>query len=216
MSYTLIRILILAAACCCVAGGAAAADPSPAGHYVLSGVPEMGSQLLLAPDGQFEYMLAYGAYDEYAKGKWQLKGRQVILNTEGKAIPPRFVLAQSGHEPEPVVSVKVVDPQGNGMALIDVLLDLDGSGGHEGYTQRDGYNVQADRAAAPKLIALAVKMYKVDWQAFKDLPPTHNHYVFRFEPGTLGQAQFRDLAFDWEGDTLTVVREGQRMRYRKQ
>lgn len=220
MSNTMIRILLFAAACCCAAAGAAAdasaADPTPAGHYVLTGMREVGSELHLSPDSQFEYMLAYGAYDEYAQGTWKVDGRKVILNTAGEAVPPRFVLKESAHDPEPGISVKVVDRNGQGLPLIDILLDVDGSGGHEGYTQPNGYNVQADKAAAPKLIALAVKMYQVDWQAFTDLPPTHNRYVFLFEPGTLGKAQFRDLAFDWEGDTLTVVREGQRMRYKLQ
>ena len=39
----------------------------PAGHYVLQGVIEVGSELLLKPDGTFEYMLAYGAADYWAK-----------------------------------------------------------------------------------------------------------------------------------------------------
>ena len=41
---------------------------SPAGHYVLRGVMEVGSELLLKPDGTFEFALAYGATDYYAKG----------------------------------------------------------------------------------------------------------------------------------------------------
>ena len=39
-----------------------------AGHYVLSGVMEVGSELLLEPGGTFQYMLAYGAADYSANG----------------------------------------------------------------------------------------------------------------------------------------------------
>ena len=39
-----------------------------AGHYYLTGVHEVGSELVLLPDGRFHYFLAYGAYDEYATG----------------------------------------------------------------------------------------------------------------------------------------------------
>jgi hypothetical protein len=34
-----------------------------AGHYILQGVMEVGSELPLKSDGNFEYMLAYGAAD---------------------------------------------------------------------------------------------------------------------------------------------------------
>ena len=42
-----------------------------AGHYVLRGVMEVGSELTLKPDGTFEYMLAYGAADYWSKGTWK-------------------------------------------------------------------------------------------------------------------------------------------------
>ena len=35
---------------------------------------EVGSELLLRPDGSFEFMLAYGANDQYGKGCWVAKG----------------------------------------------------------------------------------------------------------------------------------------------
>jgi hypothetical protein len=50
-----------------------------AGHYVLRGVMEVGSELWLKPDGSFEFMLAYGAADYSAKGTWRHEGDAVIL-----------------------------------------------------------------------------------------------------------------------------------------
>ena len=58
----------------------APADASLAGHYYLHGVMEVGSELLLKPDGRFEYMLAYGALDELASGCWTRNGGVVTLN----------------------------------------------------------------------------------------------------------------------------------------
>ena len=54
-------------------------DSSLVGHYYLRGVMEVGSELLLRPDGRFEYMLAYGALDELATGCWSREGGKVIL-----------------------------------------------------------------------------------------------------------------------------------------
>ena len=78
-----LRAACLAAAL--LSGGAARAaecekaDASLAGHYYLSGVMEVGSELLLRPDGRFDYMLAYGALDEIASGCWSRKGDLVTL-----------------------------------------------------------------------------------------------------------------------------------------
>jgi hypothetical protein len=62
------------------AAGCAPADRSVAGHYWLRGVMEVGSELLLKADGRFEYMLAYGALDEFASGCWTRNGGVVTLH----------------------------------------------------------------------------------------------------------------------------------------
>jgi hypothetical protein len=58
----------------------APADRSLGGHYTLHGVMEVGSELLLKPDGRFEYMLAYGALEELASGCWTRNNGVVTLN----------------------------------------------------------------------------------------------------------------------------------------
>lgn len=54
-------------------------EPALAGGYELQNVREVGSLIHLAPDGQFQYMLTYGAYDEVAEGCWQSDGKTVTL-----------------------------------------------------------------------------------------------------------------------------------------
>lgn len=53
-----------------------------AGHYYLQGVTDVGSELLLRKDGQFRWMLAYGAGDHSAQGSWKLEGTKLTLNSE--------------------------------------------------------------------------------------------------------------------------------------
>lgn len=57
----------------------ARAEPSLSGHYFMSGVMEVCSELLLHANGRFEYTLTYGALDEYASGCWWTNGRVVTL-----------------------------------------------------------------------------------------------------------------------------------------
>ena len=71
------------------------AGPSKyAGLYTLNGVMEVGSQLLLKEDGSFEFMLAYGANDQYGKGCWVAKGKRMEI------IPAGRTKASTTHTPD--------------------------------------------------------------------------------------------------------------------
>jgi hypothetical protein len=88
-----VSIWALAALCGCQTAGAARAgactpgDAKLAGHYYLNGVMEVGSELLLRPNGSFEFYLAYGALDQYGKGCWYVEGNKVLVIPEGRSAP---------------------------------------------------------------------------------------------------------------------------------
>ena len=73
-----------AAEAACVPG-----NPEVAGFYTLIGEMEVGSQLVLQPDGRFEFMLAYGAIDQYGRGCWTLRDRVISLQVAGRRNVPR-------------------------------------------------------------------------------------------------------------------------------
>lgn len=60
------------------------ADQAWGGHYYLNGVMEVGSELLLQPDGKFKWILAYGALDQYAEGTWWKNGNCIGLKPDSK------------------------------------------------------------------------------------------------------------------------------------
>ena len=49
------------------------------GHYYLSGMTEVGSELLLRADGRYQWMLAYGALDLAVEGSWTRSGDTLTL-----------------------------------------------------------------------------------------------------------------------------------------
>ncbi len=106
-------------------GGCAAGDARHAGHYYLNSVMEVGSELLLRPDGSFEFMLAYGANDQYGKGCWVAKGSTLEVIPAGRASASR------NHSPE--------DRGFSGLVLTisgrDLIWDIAGSG-HKGRYER--------------------------------------------------------------------------------
>jgi hypothetical protein len=69
------------------AGACSPGDPKLVGHYYLNGVMEVGSELLLKPNGSFEFYLAYGALDQYGKGCWHVEGNKVLVVPEGRSAP---------------------------------------------------------------------------------------------------------------------------------
>lgn len=62
-------------------------DPAIAGHYVLNGQKEIGSEILLEPDGTFAFLLAYGAIDQFGKGCWSVEGNRLALRVGDRKIP---------------------------------------------------------------------------------------------------------------------------------
>src|SRR5919109_3474907 len=105
-------------------GGCTPGNPKLVGHYYLNGVMEVGSELLLKPDGSFEFMLAYGALDQYGKGCWRVEGKKVLVIPEGRSAPA------------PVYSIE--DSRFVGFTLTidgrDLVWDL--GGGHKGRYER--------------------------------------------------------------------------------
>lgn len=72
------------------------------GHYYLQGVMEVGSELLLEPDGKFKWYLAVGALDQYAEGTWWKNGTCIGLKAAPQyrqyleIFPTRLDLSESG------------------------------------------------------------------------------------------------------------------------
>lgn len=59
------------------------------GHYYLQGVNETGSELLLRPNGGYEWGMSYGAVDMSSTGEWTFKDGKLTL-TNGTPPPMQF------------------------------------------------------------------------------------------------------------------------------
>src|SRR5882757_8193831 len=161
-----------------------AAPDRVAGHYVLENAHEMGSELMLKPGGQFEYMLAYGAADYTATGKWHVAGETVVLDSK-IVDAPAFKLVRSTDLRSPDVRVWVKGKNGSPVANLDVVLTSP-EGEATARTDRDGMALFPG-ASAPKSVVIRVAVYS------KDLGPV-----------TLNPAH-TDFTFEVNGDAITTV-----------
>ena len=185
-----------------------------AGHYVLHGVMEVGSELLLKADGSFEYMLVYGAADYWAKGTWLRKDNSVILNSAGrKEAPFRFLRSEAGIPGK--VCVWVIGKDGHGVENIQVALQTVDQ--HlEATTSSDGAALFPGVANA-RAVAFEVPVYSIKAGPF-EIKPADNDFYFEINGDAITVVLFKDeeLAIDGKDLVLKYWNQAQPMRYEKQ
>jgi hypothetical protein len=204
MKTALLWILATATAC--------AADP--AGHYVLRGVHEVGSELLLRPDGTFEYMLAYGAADYMADGTWRLEDGSVVLNTRGKKEPP-FRFVRSAPSKEPGIRVWVKARNGNPVEHIEVGLKTD-AGFTSDHTGADG-SAHFPAEKPPRAVAFRIRVYGVEAGPF-EIDPAHQDFYFEINGDDIMRVHFENerLAIDGKDLLMRYWNKDEPMRYARQ
>lgn len=193
---------------------AAPAPANLAGHYVLEGAHEMGSELTLNADGEFEYMMAYGAADYTAKGKWHAAGETVVLNSK-PADGPAFKLLRSADLRSPDVRVWVKGKNGKAVANLDVnLTTVDGQ--TSARTDRDGMAIFPG-ASQPKSVVIHVPVYDKDSGAVS-LNGSHTDFTFEINADAITTVPFHNEVLAVKGDTLemTYWDKSRPMVYRKQ
>jgi hypothetical protein len=195
------------------AGLAVAQTGNFAGHYYLQNLREVGSELLLRPDGSFEFMLAYGAADYSAKGTWKAQGGAVILNSAaGKPAPP-FSLVRSTANREPAIVVRVQGPNGRGIPNIDVVLGT-AMGPLKARTDSSG-DAEFPKDAPAQTAAFSIRVYELETEPVK-LNPLHNEFVFEINGEAITSVAFKDERLTVSGKALLMRHWPDReMRYEK-
>jgi hypothetical protein len=185
-----------------------------AGHYVLHGVMEVGSELLLKSDGRFEYMLAYGAADYWAQGTWRHEDHCVVLESAVKKEDPfRLVRSEAGKPGR--ICVWVIGQNGHGVENIQVALQA-GDQHFEATTNSDGAAEFQD-LANPSAVAFEVQVYSIKAGPFA-INPTHHDFYFEINGDAISQVPFKDerLAIDGKDLVMKYWNDQQPMRYEKQ
>jgi hypothetical protein len=171
-----------------------------AGHYVLRGVMEVGSELLLKPDGSFEYMLAYGAADYWAKGTWKMDGKDVVLHSTGTEEAPFRLLRSEAGKPGRI-RVWVIGKNGKGVANIHVGLQA-GDQHLEANTEENGAAVFPD---TPKATAVffEVRVYQLEAGPYP-IDPANKDFYFEINGDSITQVFFKDEHLTPDADGLLM------------
>jgi len=172
-----------------------------AGRYVLVDGHETGSELVLKPDGQFEYMLAHGAASYTARGKWRVSGETVVLTSK---IPnaPAFKLVKSSPLRSPDVRVWVNGQSGSPVGNLEVTLTADG-GEIKARTDSDGMSIFPG-ATNPKSVVIRSPVYDKDSGPVA-LNPDDTDFNFVLNNDVMATVPFRGEALKVSGDTLEML-----------
>ena len=197
-----------------LAGVPAPAPPAVAGHYVLENAHEMGSELVLKPDGQFDYMMVYGAADYHATGKWHVAGETVVLNSKLAEGAP-FKLQRSADLRSPDLRVWITGLNGKGVANLDVTMTA-AEGESKARTDRDGMALFPG-VSNPKSVVVHVPVYDKDSGAIA-VNSSHTDFYIELNGDAITTVPFRGEVLKINGDALEMLYwdKSKPMVYRKQ
>ena len=190
------------------------AGVGPTGHYRLADGPDTASELILLPDGRFDYALAAGALDEAATGSWTSDGKVVRLTTRPKPVPAVFSAAAVASDPKQGLTIKAVAPDGSGIALIDFTITFADGSTEEGYTQDYGWSLPPEDHRVPRSITLGIAMYELVSPPFLLDPAQGNVFTFKLTPNDLGRFDFEATPLDIAPGKLIWHRGGADLEYR--
>lgn len=197
------------------AGLAVAQTGNFAGQYLLQNLREVGSELLLRPNGTFEFVLAYGAADYSSKGTWKAQGNAVILNSAPIKNTAPFRLLRSGTAtlPEPAILVHVQAPNGGPVPNIDVVLTT-AAGPLEARTDSSG-DALFPKDSPARSVAFSIRVYDLETQPIA-VDSAHSEFVFEINGEAITSVTFKDERLTVNGKALILRHWPDReMRYEK-
>ena len=190
-----------------------AVAPGLAGAYRLHQGPDMASELILKPDGKFDYFLAAGSLDEMSHGTWRAEGKSLRLTTIPKPLPAVFTAGVITTVPDEKMVIHVTVPSGGGIAAVDFTIGFDAGEPITGYTQDYGWSLASDELRAPRWISFSLAIYGITSQRFPIDLAKGNAQTFILNPNDLGTIDFADVQIDIEPRKLIVHRWGSTLPY---
>ncbi|PTD18984.1 hypothetical protein [Sphingomonas fennica] len=177
---------------------------------------EVAAELILRPDGRFEYGLAYGALDETASGRWHVAAGSVVLDSD-PVRAPAFSFTDRGRGEPGVVTARLVLPKELNPQFFSFVLVGPMMSPVEGRVRQDGTaEIAYDPAQPPRAIHLILPIYDLVSQEFPlDLKGGGRQIEVRFAPNDLGRAAFNGTRLPIDGDKLHFERFGEAITFRR-
>ncbi len=205
------RTLLLAAAL--ITAPAAAQDSPFVGEYSLAEGPDVGGGLLIRNDGRFQYILAAGALDERAEGRWEARGDTVCLTTDPKPVPPVMEKGPLIEVEGAVPTLLVTWPNGKGVPGVDFTIGFDSGDPAEDYTQVYGWTLPDDDKRIPRRVEVREPIYGITAPPFELAEADGGKLRVIIRPNDIGVVDFDGACAEKTERGLTLHRAEGRMRF---
>lgn len=207
-------LLLTAALIVAPASALAAAGDSPfVGEYGLAEGPDVGGGLLIRNDGRFLYMLAAGALDERAEGRWEIHGDRVCLTTDPKPVPPTLEKGTPMAVEGSIPTVLVTWPNGRGIPGVDFTIGFDSGDPIEDYTQTDGWTMPDEDKRIPRWIEVREPIYDITAPRFELTDADGGKLRAIIVPNDIGVVDFDGACAEKTQRGLTLHRTEGDMRF---
>ena len=205
------RTLLLAAAL--ITAPAAAQDSPFVGEYSLAEGPDVGGGLLIRNDGRVQYILAAGALDERAEGRWEARGDTVCLTTDPKPVPPVMEKGPLIEVEGAVPTLLVTWPNGKGVPGVDFTIGFDSGDPAEDYTQVYGWTLPDDDKRIPRRVEVREPIYGITAPPFELAEADGGKLRVIIRPNDIGVVDFDGACAEKTERGLTLHRAEGRMRF---
>lgn len=184
-----------------------------AGSYRLAGGPDVASEIVLRPDGSFQYFLIAGSLDEQAKGTWARTGQSLRLTTLPKPKPAVLSLKATARTSEAPLELHVVGLNGRGIAAVDFRIGFDSGDPVENYTQDYGWTLNPSDKRTPKWVEFEIAIYQFHSPRFPIDIAQGNVLTYLLTHNDIGTIDFAPIAIETEPTGLAVHRGNTVMHY---
>lgn len=205
------RTLLLAAFL--IGAPAAAQDSSFVGEYSLAAGPDVGGGLLIRSDGRFQYMLAAGALDERAEGRWEMRDEMICLTTDPKPVPPAMEKGPLIEVEGAIPTLLVTWPNGEGVPGVDFTIGFDNGEPAEDYTQYYGWTMPEDDAREPRWVELREPIYDITAPRYELTEADDGKLRVIIVPNDIGVVDFDGACAEKTERGLTLHRAEGDMRF---
>jgi hypothetical protein len=205
------RTLLLAAAL--IAAPAVAQDSPWVGEYSLAEGPDVGGGLLIRNDGRFQYMLAAGALDERAEGRWETRGDMVCLTTDPKPVPPAIEKGAPIEVEGTVPTILVTWPNGKGVPGVDFTIGFDSGDPAEDYTQVYGWTMPENDKRIPRWVEVREPIHGITAPRFILAEADGGKLHVIIKPNDIGVVNFEGACAEKTDRGLTLHRAEGDMRF---
>lgn len=192
------------------ATGTTAPPASLAGLYQAHQM-EIGAALELKGDGHFRYQLDYGAVSEAAEGDWAFDGQTLRLTTRPAPKAPSYELVRDDAARAGQITIRLVPPGFGANYRIDAFAT--DRAGRKGLVTTDSEGrVEAGKHRLSAIDPL-VPVYQTVGGHFPLDRRRGHRLLLRFHANDIGRAAFNGEPLSVTGDTLTLERYGEQIRF---